>query len=359
MAEGENMDILDTIESTPEDNIPTLFVNKLVAILEHSNEEILDIIKTKSKKMLIELRSLVFTEFTTVLPQYVSRKMYARKKSELIAEDIYVFAYSAVNALAHKKLNKCLKQQTDLDSTNVSEIDNDNQDTHDIQSLVELCIKLEDRLNTLETEKKEQQEKILELEIQVCTLKMHSLIAQRDNVLLDGSRDQAEGGVSEQESNTNSGTRFAPPQPEDDPPVSPPTYHEAIQDEDVPEESHTDAARRHSILLPRSQGATFHQAESSTQKSSSSLQEDPNPIAAAGFRHSAHERKTILKGHGHRRAIVNQRDIRGSSDTASLQHNHNHLVLHSWCILVILNPPHLNLISVNICLIKKLEIYQT
>ena len=81
------------------------FVNKLVPILEHSKEEVLDLLKSKCSAVLKELRNIIFAEHITKLPQFGGREMYARKKDELLVEDIFTFAFSIRNNLPIKKLS--------------------------------------------------------------------------------------------------------------------------------------------------------------------------------------------------------------------------------------------------------------
>ena len=57
--------------------------------------------------------------------------MYARKKDELVAEDIFVFLYSTNNALPDKRLSNCLKSELDLNATHLTVNDDDSQDFHD------------------------------------------------------------------------------------------------------------------------------------------------------------------------------------------------------------------------------------
>ena len=63
--------------------------------------------------------------------------MYARKKDELVAEDIFVFLYSTNNALPDKRLSKCLKPEVDLNATHLTVNDDGSQDIQDTQSLIE------------------------------------------------------------------------------------------------------------------------------------------------------------------------------------------------------------------------------
>ena len=299
----ESTNILETIDSVPEDKFPTLFVNKLVAILEHSKDEITDLLKTKSVGKLKELRSLVFNEFTTVLPQYASREMYARRKEDLLIEDIYVFSYTAVNAWAHKKLPKCLKPQSDMDSSHVSDIEPESQELNDQQSLIELCIKLQDRIKSLEDSSKTQNDRIIELEKQVTNARLQSILVPRDHSnSQDGSMDQADGGVDEL---NGAEPRILPPPPpaEDDPPFPPPSYD--IATNDVTDERATDAAVRQNSN-PRSPRARSQQERAK--------QGNPLIIPEEEFRHSSTERKRIQKGNIGLRAAVSQNDIRGTSE---------------------------------------------
>ena len=84
-SESENADVLEVIDSVPDDEFPQVFVNKLVPILEYSKKELLDFLKLKSIETLKELRTLVFLELVTVLPQYNGRDMYARRSKDNLA----------------------------------------------------------------------------------------------------------------------------------------------------------------------------------------------------------------------------------------------------------------------------------
>jgi hypothetical protein len=298
-------DILETIDSVPHDNFTTLFVNKLVAILEHSQDEILEVLKTKPVDKLKELRTLVFSEFTTVLPQYAAREMYARRNIERLAEDIFVFSFSAVNALSHKKLSKCLKQQIDLDATHVSDAEPELQDIHDQQSLIELCIKLQDKIRSLEETSKKQNDRILVLEDQVTNILISPLSAPRDQSHpKDGSKDQAEGGVAGQPQTAGQAIQTdlaTPPQLDDDPPFPPPPYHTATTD-DLAERA-SDATQRQNTVNPEPQGAPSQQTTTNQLV---------NP-SDTDFRHTSRQRKNIQKGQIGLRSAVPHTDIRGTS----------------------------------------------
>ena len=144
--QAENIDVLETMDSVNDQEFPLLFINKLVSIFEHSKEEIVDLVKTKRLPVLKQLRELTFAELVAKLPEYASREMYARRKSDLLAEDVYVFGFSAINALPDRRLSKCLKPTLDLNSTSLSEHEDDisTNDAHVIQSLTEMCILLRD-----------------------------------------------------------------------------------------------------------------------------------------------------------------------------------------------------------------------
>ena len=95
--------ILETLDTLCDKEFPKLFVNKLVPILEHSKEEVVDLLKCKCSVVLKELRNIIFAELITKLPKYGGREMYAQKKDELLVEDIFTFAFSICNKLKYKK----------------------------------------------------------------------------------------------------------------------------------------------------------------------------------------------------------------------------------------------------------------
>ena len=115
--QGESTNILETLDSVDEQGMPLMFINKQVSIFEHVKDEIVEFLKTKSIPVLKELRDLVFSELVDKIPQYAGREMYQRRKADLLAEDIYVFGYSAINALPDRRLiRQCLKPILDLNS---------------------------------------------------------------------------------------------------------------------------------------------------------------------------------------------------------------------------------------------------
>ena len=95
--EGESTNVLETMESLADGDFPGMFVNKFIPIMEHSKDEVLELLKQRSLDLLKCLRELAFSELVMKLPQYAGREMYARKKDELVAEDIYVFSFAAIN----------------------------------------------------------------------------------------------------------------------------------------------------------------------------------------------------------------------------------------------------------------------
>jgi hypothetical protein len=168
-------DVFGTIDSLADKDIPEKFISKLIPIFEHSKEEIIEFLKSKSEEVLKRIRDLAFAELLVKLPEYAGRELYARRKLELLAEDIYVFAYSAVSALPDKRLSKCLKAVLDLDATNIYVIEDEAQDTANIHTVIELCVKLQDKVNKLEEVVKTQSHRIGVLEQQQTSNKLQVL----------------------------------------------------------------------------------------------------------------------------------------------------------------------------------------
>ena len=97
-------------------------------MFEHSKEELTEFLQMKPvRSVLNQTRDLVFAELVTKLPIYAGRQVYARRKVDFLLEDIYVFAFSAVNGLPDQRLNKCLKL--------LLEIPDDEQEENDINDI--------------------------------------------------------------------------------------------------------------------------------------------------------------------------------------------------------------------------------
>ena len=131
---------------------------------------------------------MIFAELVLKLPRFASREMYSRRKEELWAEDIYVFAFSAVSGLPDKRLDKGLKPMLDLDATHTSVLEDDVQDNHDTQTMIELCIQLTDKVRELEAVIQVQDARLKVLENSSTKSKIAMLHERNKN----RSRDQAE-----------------------------------------------------------------------------------------------------------------------------------------------------------------------
>ena len=59
----------------------------------------------------------------------------------ILAEDIYVFAFSGINALPDKRQTECLKPILDVDCTHLSvSVDYDGHDIPTIDEVIDLCV---------------------------------------------------------------------------------------------------------------------------------------------------------------------------------------------------------------------------
>lgn len=294
---GEQTDVLEMMDGLPEGDFPRIFVTKIVPILEHSRDEIIELLKQKGTHVLKQLRELVFAEMVAKLPQYVGREMYARRKNDLLADDIYVLAFSATNAIPDKRLSKCLKPTLDLDATQMSVADEDTSESHDIQTLVEICVQLQEKVKNLEATVQSQQERLIALEALSTNAQIEHLDNMQRNVVpTEGSTDQAEGVVVGQPEAATPGTQPTAPQPGDDLQQHFDTYSAAVSQPRA-----NDGARMQDNV-PGPQGAPSTPAD------------EPNQATAdEGFRHSAKERKNIRRGGTGLHAAVNRRDIHGTS----------------------------------------------
>ena len=168
--------------------------------MEHSKEEVCG----KATKTLVRCRVLSFGEMIVKLPKYAERELYTRRKESLLVEDIYVFAFSAVNALPDKKIERCLKPQIQMDLNNSSsqltidstDIEDDAQDTPNIHTLVEMYLKLKAEVKQLEEIVKEQNSKISALELE----QSKKTLVESGTRYESGFKDQAEGELAQNSS---------------------------------------------------------------------------------------------------------------------------------------------------------------
>ena len=192
---AEVVNILESMDTVIDEEFPEMFINKVVPIMEHSKEEITDLLKSKSKTVLKQLGELAFAELAAKLPQYADKELFAPRNYELVAEDIYVFCFSATNALPDKRLDKsCLRPQLDFDSTHIEMNEANlqaNEENKDIQSLISQCLKIQEKVMNLEATVKEQETRISNIEAENTRSKLKTVISASS----DRSTDQAEGRV--------------------------------------------------------------------------------------------------------------------------------------------------------------------
>ena len=84
---------MEYLESLPEREFPDVFISKLIPVLEHAKEDIIEFLLSKPQGILKSLRNLVFEELVAKLPDYAERELYVRRKSETLAEDIFILHF--------------------------------------------------------------------------------------------------------------------------------------------------------------------------------------------------------------------------------------------------------------------------
>ena len=237
--------------------------------------------------------------------------MFARRNYELVAEDIYVFCFSATNALPDKRLDKsCLRPQLDFDSTHIEKNEANlqaNEENKDIQSLISQCLKLQEKVMNLEATVKEQETRISNIEAENTRSKLKTVISASS----DRSTDQAEGRVSGQPMKAMPRTPTTPPQPGDD--------QENRQKQNKPasiDMTSSSDGRVHSTTSKKTSDAVQSPEQSKpTEPANHQDVRDQNSNSNAGFRHSSQERKNILRGSVRVNGANNQKDIRGASNS--------------------------------------------
>ena len=222
--------------------------------------------------------------------------MYARRKSDLLAEDVYVFGFSAINALPDRRLSKCLKPTLDLNSTSLSEHEDDisTNDAHDIQSLTEMCILLRDEVKTLQKTVKTHVNRISVLETQFTAAQIQLLDSKKNKHVSVRSRDQTEGEVTEQPAGADPGTREPASQPGDDQQQRPASQPQCCSFQ-----------RRH-WWSPK---APLRQSWPQWVPPHQAIIPDEDTQDIDNFRHSTQQRRQILRGNLGIRAATQKRDI--------------------------------------------------
>ena len=179
MSESGENNVLEYLESLPEREFPDVFISKLIPVLEHAKEDIIEFLLSKPQGILKSLRNLVFEELVAKLPDYAERELYVRRKSETLAEDIFIFAFSAVNAIPDQRLTKCLKPTLQVD-VSTDDISTDSS-SHDTQALLDLCLALQQRVKSLETLVKTQNVRISDLETTLTNNLIQKIQNEQDN----------------------------------------------------------------------------------------------------------------------------------------------------------------------------------
>ena len=155
-----SQDIFETLDNISEKDFPVRFMENRVPILEHAKIEIIEFLHTQPMSALKKTRDIVFEELVTKIPELLDREMYARKKLDLLIEDIYVFSFSWLNGLPDRRIAKCLKPTMSFEDSQV----NLNEEDLQSQSLAEICVKMQDQIKNLSAEVKELKDRLSKVE---------------------------------------------------------------------------------------------------------------------------------------------------------------------------------------------------
>ena len=313
MASSSENNILETIDVLPVKEFPQMFVQSIVAIFEYSKDEIIDWLKTKSFLSLMSLRDLVLAELVKKLPQFVGRNTYHRRKAELLAKDIYIFGFSTVSGLADKRLySECFKPTADENTSQIS-MDQDAEDSNEVENnsvntshrnidtILDMCVQLKDRVKKLETTVKLQAERITALETECNKDKLSKELQSNPvNVIVDeDSKEQFIDGKFEL---LHSSAQADPP----------PVVEHSRQTQDHPTDSRSNLTSR-----TTEDAANKAQKESLRLSDKAPAQLTNNPTQPEGpesseFQHTTQYRRNILRGRASA-ASINKPDTRGSS----------------------------------------------
>ena len=131
--------------------------------MEDPKDDVTEMLTDLSASVLKKVRDLAFTELIAIMPEYINKEMKARKKSELIAEDIYIICSTVISGLVDKKISKCWKQETDIESSQINVSFNEDE-SQNFKFVIELCLKLQETIKSHEKRLCKQDSRIKELE---------------------------------------------------------------------------------------------------------------------------------------------------------------------------------------------------
>ena len=320
-----DQDIFEVLDSVDDKDLPTQFMSNAAPILEHAKDEVTDYLQTKSTDVLKKVRELVFSELVAKLPDLAGRELYARKNRDLLTNDIYVFIFSWINGLPDKRITKCLKPVVSRDETHISVSEEDVQ----TQSLVELCMKLQETVGNLQTE--------------VSTLKMRvTQIEQNDTRrnISNRTEDQSQRQKHNQKAVSLNQTNIISIAAEEDRPSSvdtdcdrgcrPKESASKLSDQTKHIKDHVENPIVIEQIKPQAQinGETWADLVSKTPSDSglvgngrdkkdngSAVTKGTSRPNSDGFQHTVEERRSILKGRTNLRATtLGQQDIKGTSE---------------------------------------------
>ena len=108
MTMSEPETVFDYITNAGE-NKEAIYVEKLGEIFAHAKNEIVEFNEKLGNELLLSLRNALFVKLLELLPKYIGFDLYCRRKTNLIAEDVYILGYCVVSGLEDRRLKNILK----------------------------------------------------------------------------------------------------------------------------------------------------------------------------------------------------------------------------------------------------------
>lgn len=92
-----------------------VFRNNLCQIYTYDQAEIINCLcnMSQAKEMLMELRLSLYEDAISLLPEYSTTEMFNRRKTSLLAEDVFIFSYCIINKSRDIRLSKLMKNSPD------------------------------------------------------------------------------------------------------------------------------------------------------------------------------------------------------------------------------------------------------
>ena len=151
--------VFDELSNVESAELHVKYVDRIKEIYEYDATDIEDFLlnigvsEDDRRQLLFTLRQEIFMKVEEQFPQLVNAELYSRRKLEILASDIYVLGNSVVNGLADKRFFKVIKKHGSDDINSSQQADpgsvTGNSALQTNTDLIQVCINLKDKVESL------------------------------------------------------------------------------------------------------------------------------------------------------------------------------------------------------------------